>query len=212
MKGLFNQDNWFWQRMNDIADMLLLSLMWIVCCLPVVTIGPATVALYYVSLKKVNDQADEGIWKLYWRAFRDNWKLTGAVGLAFVALGVLLYVDVQFYAQAQGALRPLFGAMTVVGGALYLVVLPYLIGQMAWFQNTLRRYLISAFYLSLRHLLRSLAMVGITAVMLLGVYLFPPLLILAPALATLGHAAVLTKIFDRYTPQQDGDEPPTEDE
>ncbi|MBQ7485689.1 MAG: DUF624 domain-containing protein [Oscillospiraceae bacterium] len=205
MRGLFNADSWFWQRMNEVADLILLSLMWIVCCLPVVTIGPATVALYYVMLKKTKEEADEGIWRLFWRSFRMNWKVAGGIGLLFTALGVLLYVDVQFYAQAQGTLRPLFGALTVVGGAVYLLLMPYMVGQIAWFQNTVRRYFISGLYLVLRHFLRSIAMVAVTVLGLAAIYYFPPLIILTPALVALGHASILMKIFDRYATASDSD-------
>ena len=201
MKDLFNSDNWFWQHMSDIADMILLSLLWLVSCVPVVTSGVATVALYYVMLKKVRGEADEGIWRLYVRSFRQNFKQGLVVGLLLTALGVLLYIAIQFYAHAQGALRPLFGSLTVVGGIVGLLLLPYVIGQMAQFQNTLRNYVINAFYFSIRHFLSTLGLVAVFSMGLLGLWFLPPLVILVPGLVALGHAAILAKVFDRYAPQ-----------
>ena len=201
MKGFFNADSWFWQRMNELADLILLSLLWILCCLPVITIGPGTTALYYVMLKKMRGEGDEGIWRLFVRSFRRNFKQGLVLGLVTVALIVLLYVAIQFYAQAQGLLRPLFGSLTVVGGVVLLMLLPYLVGQMAQFENTIRRYLVNAFFFMLRHFWSTLKMAVVTVLGIAAACIMPPLIILAPGLVALGHATVLVKLFDRYIPQ-----------
>lgn len=205
MKGLFNSENWFWQRMADLADLMILSVIWLVCCIPVVTIGPATSSLLYVMQKKVRDEADEGIWKLYWRAFRRDIKPSIIVGVIVTVLGVLLYFDIHFYANAQGVLRPVFGSLTVVFGVALLLLSPYVFALVSWFNNTVPRYFLSAFYLSLRFLLRTLVMLVITAAAVVAVYMMPPALILAPGLAALGQAAIQAKIFDRYVPAEGED-------
>ena len=51
MKNLFNVENPVWVFMGKLVDMLLLSGLWVICSLPVVTIGASTAALYYVTLK-----------------------------------------------------------------------------------------------------------------------------------------------------------------
>ena len=45
MKNLFNMDNPVFQTLSRIADLAVLSVICLLCCLPVVTIGPALVAL-----------------------------------------------------------------------------------------------------------------------------------------------------------------------
>ena len=37
--------------LNKMADLILLNLIFLLCCIPVVTIGPAITALYAVSLR-----------------------------------------------------------------------------------------------------------------------------------------------------------------
>ena len=44
--GFFRPDNSLWRTVSAVADMMGLSLLWLLCSLPVVTIGPATAALY----------------------------------------------------------------------------------------------------------------------------------------------------------------------
>ena len=50
---IFNQDGFLWRSLDVVADVLFLSLLWLICCLPVVTIGAATTALYDCSVRCV---------------------------------------------------------------------------------------------------------------------------------------------------------------
>ena len=44
---IFNMDSPFFRCMSLIGDMMLLNLMWILCSIPLVTIGASTTALLY---------------------------------------------------------------------------------------------------------------------------------------------------------------------
>ena len=41
----FNPDNWLWRGFGRLADFFILSILWLVCSIPVVTIGAASIAL-----------------------------------------------------------------------------------------------------------------------------------------------------------------------
>ena len=51
---IFNYDNGFWRFMGKLWDALVLNILWVVCCIPLVTVGAATTAVYYVALKPVS--------------------------------------------------------------------------------------------------------------------------------------------------------------
>lgn len=53
MDRFFNMDNKFFTFMSRVADLIILNLLCIVCCIPVVTIGPSIAAMFYVTLKMV---------------------------------------------------------------------------------------------------------------------------------------------------------------
>ena len=57
-QGLFNYDNPVWRFIGKLGDLVLLNLLWLICCIPVFTAGAATTAVYYVTLKLVRD--DDG--------------------------------------------------------------------------------------------------------------------------------------------------------
>ena len=53
MSGFFNLDNPFFSIMGKIFDMMVISVVYILICIPIITIGPATTALYYVVVKLI---------------------------------------------------------------------------------------------------------------------------------------------------------------
>ena len=52
MRGVFNPDSPMMRALGVVWDLIVLNLLFLVCCIPVVTIGPAITALHYVTTKK----------------------------------------------------------------------------------------------------------------------------------------------------------------
>ncbi len=77
--------------LNKMADLILLNLIFLLCCIPVVTIGPAITALYAVSLRSVR-YGDGYVIQTFFRSFKQNFKqsfVAGMIGLLFVCLLVI---------------------------------------------------------------------------------------------------------------------------
>lgn len=68
LQGLFNYDNPVWRFIGKLGDLILLNLLWLICCIPVFTAGAATTAVYYVTLKLVRDEDDSTI-RSFFRSF-----------------------------------------------------------------------------------------------------------------------------------------------
>lgn len=61
LQGLFNYDNPVWRFIGKLGDLIILNVLWIVCSIPIFTIGASTTAVYYVTLKMVRDEEDSTI-------------------------------------------------------------------------------------------------------------------------------------------------------
>ena len=97
--------------LNKMADLILLNLIFLLCCIPVVTIGPAITALYAVSLRSVR-YGDGYVIQTFFRSFKQNFKqsfVAGMIGLLFVCL---LFIDLFFWRNVGSAFMSVF--MTVV--------------------------------------------------------------------------------------------------
>ena len=142
------------RTLSVIADLIVLNLLTIVCCLPVVTAGASLTALNAAVIKILRGE-ESALAKDYFRAFRENFKKGSAMGLIFLLIFVLLYVD---YLAAQTfipALCPVIAAMAPLTLTLGL----YAFAMLARYENTLPRTLKNALLLAVGYFPRTLGMV-----------------------------------------------------
>lgn len=73
MIHLFNPENRFWAFIGKIADIFLLSVLWVVTSLPVITAGAATAAFYHFAIHQVDD-TESTVLHGFFSAFRSSFK------------------------------------------------------------------------------------------------------------------------------------------
>ena len=70
MNRLFDADNKLNRFLAKVFDCGILSVLWIVCSIPVFTMGAATIAMYTVTLKMVKNE-EGAIVRSFFKAFRE---------------------------------------------------------------------------------------------------------------------------------------------
>ena len=89
----FSMDSPFMQAMGKACDLLWLNILWLVCCIPVLTAGTSTCAAYAVNLRLADDDEEVttigGITRRFFKAFRQD-LLQGFLILIFTAAGSAL--------------------------------------------------------------------------------------------------------------------------
>lgn len=92
MNSLLNPEGKLMLLFTKIAYSAYLNVLWFICCLPIVTVGASTTALFYVTLKIA--KVEEGnITKSFFRAFRQNFKKATIIWLILLTLGIILALD-----------------------------------------------------------------------------------------------------------------------
>ena len=99
MHTLFNPENKFWNFMGKITDVAIMSILWFLTSLPIVTIGASTAAFYAFTLDAIAD-AEGNVWHCYFSAFREHFKKSTVLWIlqvvAFALLSVNLYAAWNF--------------------------------------------------------------------------------------------------------------------
>lgn len=116
-------------------DLMILNILWILCSLPIFTIGPATSALARVSLNLARDSS-EAVASNYFVAFRrDFWKavLLGLIGLAGLAIAVS---DILYAISLSGGMRIVFLIVAILVSSLVFSYLAYVFALHAFFENS----------------------------------------------------------------------------
>lgn len=202
MNGAFDPKNDLWRTVSVITDVCGLSFLWAAACLPVVTIGPATAALYFAVVRYVRRRED-GTFRAFFRSFRLNLKQGVLATLALLLPAFLLQLGWRVCRLAAASAS--YGYAVLAGYSLLMLVplgaLMYLFPLLGRFSFSLKDLFATAARLALAHLPASLLLVavnGVSAVLCLRFVL--PLFFL-PALAALTSSLWLEKIFRRYAPE-----------
>ena len=116
MGDFFNVDNKFFQGLGKIIDVICLSAFWFFLCIPIVTAGAATTALYYTVNKVIRNNRSY-IGREFWHAFKTNFRQSTIVWLILLLLYAIMgfdcYVMYQ-YAKAGVALGKIYIVFAVL--------------------------------------------------------------------------------------------------
>lgn len=204
MGALFSPDSKFMQAMGRIGDLAVLNLLFLVSCIPLITVGAASAALYTVCFRMGTDR-EQGLVRSYFQAFRENFKQGTIVWLVlalFLAAGVLN--TLLFYAL-EGMLHFLF-LLTAVLLVLAVLMFSYAFPLMSQFSNDTRSTLKNSLFLSLGYLPRSLPVAALNVfplmLALLDLYLFLHVgflwIFLYFSSAAYLNSLLLKKVFAQY--------------
>ena len=198
MSKLFDLDNPVWRFMGKVFDMMVLTVLWALTSLPIVTIGASTTALYYVSLKQASDQ--EGyVVKDFFRAFQENFKQATLAWLILLALGIFFAGDLWWYSHFKEGVGVMVFFMFVILTVFYVMTLSYVFPILARCQVTIKKLFLMAFVMSVKNFGWTLLMVTTTVCLLaVGIFVCAPFLILAVGLMGYLHGKILNIVFEQY--------------
>ncbi|MBR0391572.1 MAG: YesL family protein [Oscillospiraceae bacterium] len=134
MSRLFSPDGLLWKILNSLTDIFAFSLIWLFCCLPIVTIGPATTALYDAVTHGIRYQ-ETGPYRRFFRTFKADLKISIPTSLFWTAIIALGFLSLS-YLQALGETNR---AAAIASSAYYIIML-LPIGCACWVFPILSRF------------------------------------------------------------------------
>lgn len=185
----------FWAVMEKIADMVLLSIAWLLGCIPILTIPLSTVALYYTAAKCIRH--NEGyLFREFWKAFRNNLKQGLILGVIYaVIVGVL--IGIRRYVDLVGISSDGLGGVYYVFVIVSVLVLSamsfYLFPVIARFNVTLFSALRLSVYLGCHNLGTMIPMLITLAAAIAFVYVLPFMILVVPGF----YAYLMTKSVEK---------------
>lgn len=169
--NLFSYNSPVMRFLERVFDLVVLNLLTLVLCIPIVTAGAAMTALYK-TLFDIRQQKGRTL-ITFWQTFRAEFRPALPLGLlAFVAIAA--YGGYLYLLYAQLAAEAAWAWITVAAiGALFFFPMTFVFPLFAKFQNTIKKTIVNAFYMSIRHLPVTLLMLAMQAVWVFAIILFP---------------------------------------
>lgn len=153
--SLFDLDNPILRFLSRLVDLVVLNAIFIISCIPVVTIGAALTALYYVCINDWDPQ-NARIFEKYIRSFKQNFKQSTIIWLLMLLAGVIIGTDAWFsITQWQSTGNGLYRVgivICMIGLLAYLSIFTFIWPLLAKFENTTGKMIQNAFSMAVAHL------------------------------------------------------------
>lgn len=154
----FSADGALYKFITRFWDMVKLNFIWLICSLPVITIGVSTVAAYSVTLRMIEE--NEGyVVRNFFRAFKENFKQGMAIGPITLLFAAVLYIDFTFAKQHIG-----FAILGVFSAFMFGIALIYAYPLLARYDNRLFKTIKNSMRISMRYFGRTVFLAVLLAV------------------------------------------------
>lgn len=202
--GIFNPDNWFWRGFGRLADYFILSTIWLVSCVPVVTAGAACIALYDAVAHCIRG-SDLNMVHRYFGTFKKELLRGILLTLLWAAVCFVLNMGYQIIVQMGGdsMVWKLFGIVYYMTLALPLGLMCWLVALESRFSYRFGELHRTALLFTLGHLPQTLAIVALLVVVLNVVMNFPFFVIFLPAILAHLQSIFIEKVFKKHMPAEE---------
>lgn len=198
----FSYDSKFGQLFLKLSYGCCLNILWLVCCLPIVTIGASTTALYYTSFKIAKDEGSY-ITTMFFRSFKQNFKQATIIWLIMLAVGLVIGADTillyRLRATSTGTaavIWTLLLACMIACIIAYAIVFTYIFPLLSIASNTTVNMFKNAFLIGTHYLFVTILVFFIHyAMFFLVVNVFTPLIIFGEGLCAVISAHMMLKIL-----------------
>lgn len=208
MKKLFTEDNKIFQFLSLLADLMILTLQWLVACLPIVTIGAATTALYSCAMKRYEEEIR--LFRDFWNAFRKNFAQATALWGVVLALLFAVAADIYLVFFTEFTPGTIVKLLMLMLAFVVAMIVSYIFPLQAFFVNPVGRTLKNAVLLSVMYLPVSVVIVFINVIPFLVWLLMPEVfsrilllwVVLAGGVIAYVNGKMLRRIFERHITEQ----------
>lgn len=161
MRNLFNVNSPFWVFISKIADLMILNGLFLISCLPVITIGTSITTLSSITLRIVKKE-EVNIVREYVSTFKINFKQSTSVGAIMLAIGTVLLIDLYIIKYLPTSLNKLMYVLIFIIIILYSLVLFYVFPYVSRFEVKTKIAFKNSFIISVLNLPYTLVIIGFT--------------------------------------------------
>lgn len=199
MKGAFSIDSRLYKVVDKAVSMIKLNILFVVCSLPVITIGAAGCALYDTAMKIAADE--EGyILHNFLKVFRSKWRQTLKVWSLLLIAFAGLCMNLLFWTHQQGIIPEVMTGAVLMLTMLWFFLTVYSLALMTRAETGARMTLRNAAFLAIKHLPKSFYMLLWILILVVAGWLWTPVmlaeLLVGAAVLAVIHGKVLVKVFE----------------
>lgn len=194
------------------ADLCIVSAYWLICCVPIVTVGASSAALYQTVVKVLRNRRGT-LTRTFFGVFRETFKqgillsLIFAGGCGLLLLYNLLGESVSSEAGYFVAYWAVVIILTVILSGTFVYVFPLL----ARFRQKTFVILRTAFYLSAGYPVKTMGLICLLLLSAWAVWNVPLLILILPGTLALLSSVIQEPILEKHTIEDESSSPRADD-
>ncbi len=200
MKQSFDKitNSWLYRIGAAIGNVVIISGLFLLFCLPVVTIGASASALYYTVYRKYTKKCDS-ITSDFMRSLKQNLKsgiIINVISIVFIALAALC---LYYASNGIGGVKlpDWYSVVAFVPLLPVILILPYAYALLARFSNSLKGTLANSYTLCMITFPKFILIWLIVLVAIAVCLVFPPAALVVPVGATYLLQMIIEKVFEK---------------
>lgn len=207
----FKRDGAFFVFLGHVASFIIINLLFIVCCIPIITAGPALCALHHSMMKLYKKEPIHPFFEFF-RSFKNNLKQGCIIQAIVLVISIFLFLDLRYTIAAFGSNRiaQIASIFFMMIAFVFLLMLTLLYPIQAQFSNTLKDTFKNALLLSLSHLpfcfimmLLNLLPIILLMIWLNGfLFMLPFYIFIGFSVTSFLNCFFIKKIFQPYMPEE----------
>ena len=193
-------DSGIMRVLSKICDIVCLNVLWLVCSLPIITIGASSAALYYATVKSVKNRNGYAVQEFF-RSFRQNLVPGMVLWLIILAVSVILRLNIGILMAKASGYVGLFFICLYAAAAIYIgMAACYLFPALSRFDMSPGWLLKLSLYMVVRYFLTTLALALVLACMGAFAYRIPILIFFIPGPVAFLFSEFLERVLKKHEP------------
>ena len=158
--SFFSIESPLYKFMSRLTDIIKLNFLWLLCSIPVVTMGASTVAAFSITLKMVEDE--EGyVARKFFHEFKENLKKGSVIGIIQCIAMYAIYLDFQLAGAVEGS-STMFTVIGVIASFLAFMHLIYAYALLARYENTIINTMRNSHSICIRYFKKTIGLFLVT--------------------------------------------------
>lgn len=153
-------DSPVFEFINTLCEFICLNLLFLACCLPIITCGAAISSLYQVTMQEARGEHGY-IVKKFFTSFKENFRSSTPVFLLYLAAAFILIFNLAFWSAMGSFFSNLLLLAVTFASLAALISFLYAFPLLARFENTTRRTIINAYTIAMSHRKQTLAVLAV---------------------------------------------------
>lgn len=213
---LLDPDSPIMSFLARVADLVILNVLWLLCCLPVVTAGASTTAMYHV-VRHLQEESISSVTRDFFRSFKSDFRQATPVYLLLLIPTAAVVMNAWILSAQSSDVVPVYvRAIWMVSALMLTFVVSFVYPVMAYFDDTVWKTLRTAAVLAVAKLPRTVLISAINLLPIIMLFVSLPFflrssifwLLIGGSLSAYLNMLILRPVFKKIIDERPGADAP----